>query len=92
MKRRSLLKNPWQFALMGGVFWGLALFLGTIIAAATGYGSAFLNLVGGIYPAYSISFSGAFVALFFGFIDGLIICYLITFFSGGNKKEKGKSK
>ena len=88
MKKRSLLKNPWKFAAVGGAFWGLTLFLGTIIAASTGYGAAFLNLVGGIYPDYKISYSGSLVALFFGFLDGFIICYLIAFVSSGNKKVK----
>jgi len=75
---------------MGGAFWGLTLFFATILAAITGYGAAFLTLVGGIYPGYAISFSGSLVALFFGFMDGFIICYLIAFVSNGNKKVKSK--
>jgi hypothetical protein len=90
MKNKSLLKHPYKFAAVGGAFWGLTLFLSTLISTATGYGAAFLNIVGGIYPGYEISFSGSFVILFFGFMDGFIICYLIAFFSGGKKVKSKK--
>ncbi|HTX86854.1 MAG TPA: hypothetical protein VMC41_02185, partial [Candidatus Nanoarchaeia archaeon] len=85
MKRKSLLKHPYKFAAVGGAFWGLTLFLATILAVLTGYGAGFMNLVGGIYPGYSISYSGSLVILFFGFMDGFIICYLIAFFNGSKK-------
>ncbi|MDD4902616.1 MAG: hypothetical protein PHE24_05795 [Patescibacteria group bacterium] len=90
MKNKSLLKHPYKFAAIGGAFWGLTLFLSTLISTATGYGAAFLNMVGGIYPGYEISFSGSINALFFGFMDGFIICFLIAYFSGGSKKVKSK--
>jgi hypothetical protein len=89
MRSKSLLKHPYQFAAVGGVFWGLTLCLMTILAAATGYGSSFMNLIGGIYPGYSISYAGSVNVLFFGFMDGFILCYLIAVFSTGKKKEKG---
>jgi len=88
MKNKSLLKHPYKFAAVGGAFWGLALFFGTLIAVSTGYGAPFMTLVGGIYPGYEISYSGSFVILFFGFMDGFIICYLISYFSSGKKKAK----
>lgn len=91
MENKSLLKYPYKFAAIGGIFWGLALFLLTLISMATGFGQAFLSLVAGIYPNYSISFSGSFVALFFGFMDGFIICFLIAFFSGNKKEKSGKN-
>ncbi|HTW96608.1 MAG TPA: hypothetical protein VMD74_03045 [Candidatus Methylomirabilis sp.] len=90
MKKESLLKSPWRFAAVGGLFWALALFFGTLLAAATGYGSSFLNLVAGIYPGYAISFSGALAGSFFGFMDGFVICYLIAFFSGGKRQRRDK--
>jgi hypothetical protein len=88
MKKNSLLKYPFKFGAIGGVFWGLTLFFATLLATATGYGKAFLNVVGGIYPGYEISYTGSFAILFFGFMDGFIICYLIAYFSGSNKKVK----
>jgi hypothetical protein len=90
MKNKSLLKHPYKFAAIGGIFWGMTLFFATLLAATTGYGSAFLTMVGGIYPGYAISFSGSLVALFFGFMDGFIICYLIAFFSAGKKVKSKK--
>jgi hypothetical protein len=90
MKNKSLLKHPYKFATIGATFWGLTLFLATIIAITTGYGAPFLSVVGGIYPGFSISYSGSFNVLFFGFMDGFIICYLIAFFSSNNRKEKRK--
>jgi hypothetical protein len=90
MKTKSLLKYPYKFAAIGGIFWGLTLFLLTLLSLATGYGQAFLSLVAGIYPNYSISFSGSFVGLLFGFMDGFIICFLIAFFSGGKKDWNAK--
>jgi len=90
MENRFPPKAPYKFALIGGSFWGLTLCLLTLISAATGYGRSFLNLVAGIYPNYSVSFTGSFVVLLFGFMDGFIICYLIAFFSSGTNKVKNK--
>jgi phosphotransferase system glucose/maltose/N-acetylglucosamine-specific IIC component len=90
MKQKSLLKYPYKFAAVGGLFWGLTLCFLTLISTATGYGTAFMTLIGGIYPGYEISYSGAFVVLFFGFMDGFIFCYLIAYFSGSRKKTVSK--
>jgi len=90
MKSKSLFKHPYKFALVGGSFWGLTLFFLTLISAATGYGTAFLTLIGGIYPNYQISYTGAFIVLFFAFMDGFIFCYLIAYFSGSRKKVDSK--
>ena len=92
MRSKSLLKHPYQFAAIGGVFWGLSLFLATWLAIMTGYGAAFLNLVGGIYPGYDLSAAGSFVGLFFGFMDGFIICYLIAALSRNNRPRNKEIK
>jgi hypothetical protein len=86
MKNKSLLKHPYKFALVGGVFWGLTLFFATLLAAATGYGAVFLNMVGGIYPNYEISFSGSLIGLLLGFIDAFFFCYLFAFIARKQKK------
>jgi hypothetical protein len=90
MKTSSLLKQPYKFALVGGIFYGLTLFLLTLISVVTGYGQGFLSVTGGIYPGYKISFAGSFVGLFFGFIDGFIISYLVAFLGGKEKKQIDK--
>jgi hypothetical protein len=93
MKNKSLLKHPYKFAIVGGLFWGLTLFFLTLISAATGYGSDFLYFIGGIYPNFEISYTGAFVVLFFGFMDGFIFCFLISYFGSAPKKiSKNKTE
>jgi hypothetical protein len=90
MKNKPLFENPYKFAAIGGIFWGSTLCLATVISTITGYGAAFLNLVGGIYPGYEISYPGSLEILFFGFMDGFMLCFLFAFFSVKKKKEKSK--
>jgi phosphotransferase system glucose/maltose/N-acetylglucosamine-specific IIC component len=92
MKKQSLLKHPYKFAIIGGIFWGLTLFLATILSVLTGYGTAFLGLIGNIYPGYEISYAGSVNVLFFGFMDGFIICYLISFFIRTKRQRKDKKE
>jgi hypothetical protein len=92
MKKQSLLKQPYKFAVVGGIFWGLTLFFATILAMITGFGRPFLELVGGIYPKYEISFSGSLAGLILGFIDGFLICYVFAFIAGKQNKRKPKNK
>jgi hypothetical protein len=90
MKNKSLLKQPYKFAAVGGAFWGLTLFFATILATITGFGRPFLELVCGIYPKYEVSFSGSFIGLVLGFIDGFLLCYVFAAIS--NRQGKAKNK
>lgn len=73
------MKNVQKVALTGGVIWGLTLF-GTTLANVYfgGYGTAFLNVWTSIYPGFTISVTGSFVGLIYGFVDMYFGIYLIN--------------
>lgn len=59
--------NEKALALSGGVVWGLTIFGTTLLSAATGFGSAMMEIYGSIHPGYAISYVGAFVGLIYAF-------------------------
>jgi hypothetical protein len=66
-------------ALAGGIVWGVALFLTTLIAVWTGgYAMSFLQVVASIYPGYSISYVGSLIGLIYGFLDVFIGVYIVV--------------
>jgi hypothetical protein len=60
------------FALAGGVIWGLAMAICTIISLANGYASQFMGLMADIYPGYTVTVAGIFVGAIYGFLDAFI--------------------
>lgn len=60
--------------LAGGTMWGVSLFLWTLLLSLTTvtWGTELLSLLGGLYPYYGISVTGAFAGLVVGFIDGFL--------------------
>lgn len=60
-------------ALSSGIFWGLCLLLGTLLAVYTGYLNDVVSVFEGIYPYYSVTLMGAVVGFVWGFIDGFIV-------------------
>lgn len=70
--------NAKSLALSGGVIWGMALFLITLLSLATGYASMFLGLIADIYPGYSISILGSFIGLIYGFVDAYLGFYILA--------------
>ena len=71
--------NAKAFALTAGIFWGLALLILTVVSVATGgYGSQFLALISDIYPGYEVSYTGGLIGLVYGFLDGVIGCYIFA--------------
>lgn len=64
--------NPKAFGLACGILWGIIVFIMTLIASYTAYGSGFLVILESVYPYYLISIPGAFIGLIYGFIDGFI--------------------
>jgi hypothetical protein len=56
--------------------WGLVMLLTTFFAVNAGYGIDWLNMMGSMYPGYTISKTGCLVGLFYGFVDGFIFMYL----------------
>ena len=70
--------NPKALGLAGGVFFGVFIFIMTIITMFTGYASMWSALLVDVYPGYSITFSGAFIGLVYGFIDGFVGLFAIS--------------
>jgi hypothetical protein len=71
--------KPLALAIALGSVWGGSLFITTWLSYYTGYGRLFLEaLAQSIYPGYTISPSGSFLGLLYGFIDGFISAGLIA--------------
>lgn len=70
--------DPKRFGLAGGVFWGIALFILTLISFYTGYATHWLGNIVDVYPGYSINITGSFIGLVYGFIDGFLCFYIIA--------------
>ncbi|MEW5745063.1 MAG: bacteriophage holin [Nitrospirota bacterium] len=65
--------KPVALGVSLGIVWGGVLFITTWISYFTGYGTLFLQVMGGsIYPGYSISPAGSIIGLLYGFIDMLV--------------------
>ena len=64
--------NTKALAISAGITWGLAIFLLTVWFLVMGYNGNLLAKLGSIYIGYSVSWTGAFVGLIYGFVDGLI--------------------
>lgn len=70
--------NAKKLGLAGGILWGLALFLTTLLGVWTNYAHNFLNILIGIYPKYRITYAGSILGLIYGFIDGYVGLYLLA--------------
>jgi len=65
--------KPFALGIAGGIFWGLCVFITTILSYYTGYARPFLEaLPGAFYPGYSISVAGSFIGLAYGMVDGFL--------------------
>jgi hypothetical protein len=70
--------RPIAFGIALGAVWGGALFMTTWLSYFTGYGRLFLEVLAqSIYPGYTITPSGSFLGLLYGFLDGLVSATLI---------------
>ena len=72
MKQNSIL-----LGLSGGIVFGGALLILTLLATFTGYAVEGLTMLTHFYPGYSISIGGSIIALIYGFIDGFILLFSI---------------
>ena len=70
--------NAKTMALTCGIFWGLAVFLGTVWLLITGSAGTTASLLGKFYIGYSLSFTGAIIGLIWGFVDGLICGFIFA--------------
>lgn len=80
--------NPKSLGLAGGVFFGgIVMFLGTLIAWGTGYGTSLYAVWVGTYPWYSVTPVGSVLGLIYGFLDGFIGLYVFAWlYNWFNKK------
>lgn len=67
-----------KLGLSAGILWGISLFVITLLSIWTGYAGLFLLVVKSIYPGYSISYEGAFLGLFYGFIDAFFGFFILA--------------
>lgn len=70
--------HPVRLGLSGGILWGLSVFVLTVISLYTGYAAEFLNLLGSIYPGYTISWLGSFFGAIYGFLDAFLGLFLLA--------------
>ena len=70
--------NPKSLGLAGGVMWGASVFIITLFSVYTGYATDLINTVTSVLPGYSISFGGAILGGFYGFVDAGIGCYILA--------------
>ncbi|MFH2028206.1 MAG: bacteriophage holin [Nanoarchaeota archaeon] len=69
--------DPKNSGLACGIFWGVMLFVLTLISVPTGYAATLLNVMMSIYPGYDITYLGSIVGLIYGFIDGFVGLYIL---------------
>ena len=67
-----------KFALTGGIVWGVAIFLCTILNVYFGYATAFLNGIASIYPGFTLTLGGSIVGGIYGFFDMFIGVYIVA--------------
>lgn len=70
--------NAKNFGLAAGIFWGLSMFVMTLINIYTGYAGQWLSLMADIYPGYEISFLGSVIGLAYGFVDGFVGLFIFA--------------
>jgi hypothetical protein len=71
--------DPVRLGIAAGMVLGMALFIGTLLSIASGIGSDYLEQVGRFFPGYTVSVSGSFVGLIYGFIKGFFGLFLLAY-------------
>lgn len=70
--------NPLKLGLAGGVLWGVALFILTWISKYTGYAMFWLSQWMDVYPGFDLSVMGTFIGLIYGFVDGFVVLFVLS--------------
>ncbi|MEK9656846.1 MAG: hypothetical protein VW378_00520 [bacterium] len=71
--------NPMSLGMAGGVLYGVFIFIITLLGVISGYGLAYINILAGLFPVYSVSFVGAILGLVYGFILGFVLFYFLGY-------------
>lgn len=67
-----------SFGIAAGIFWGVTMFICTLLAFYTGYSTDFLRIIQSLYLGYRISLGGSFIGLIYGFIDAFIAGFILA--------------
>jgi len=71
--------NSKAFALAGGVLWGVVMFIMTWANLwFDGYGTSFMNGMMSVYPGFIMSPVGSFIGLGYGFVDGFVGLFVLS--------------
>jgi len=71
--------NTKAFALAGAVLWGGVMFIMTWANMwFDGYGAAFMNSMMSVYPGFEMTAVGSFIGLGWGFLDGLVGMFILS--------------
>lgn len=86
--------NPLALGLAAGIVWGVVAFLCAVGAAYYGYGVELVALMASVHPGYGATLGGAVIGAVYGFIDGLIACYVVGWLYNALavKKAKGRKR
>jgi hypothetical protein len=76
--RGDVMLNQKAFGLAGGVLWGGAIGVLTIISLLTGYATPLFSLISSVYLGFSVSVQGIFIGVIYGFIDAFVGCYIFA--------------
>jgi len=72
-KEGDMKLKPLALGMAVGIVWGACIFLTTLLSYYTGYGKLFLEaLPRSVYPGYTITPTGSFIGLIYGFVDGFV--------------------
>lgn len=70
--------NPWKLGLAAGILWGVIIFIITWIAMYTGWAMFWLSQWMDLYPGFDISKKGTFIGLGYGFANGFIFFFILS--------------
>ena len=85
MDEHKLKLSKVGFGLALGITWGLAILLTGLIASRSGWGNAFVDVMGSVYIGFDATPVGSVIGGLFGFLDafiaGFVIAWLYNVFS-----------
>ncbi|MAG91198.1 hypothetical protein CMO83_03875 [Candidatus Woesearchaeota archaeon] len=70
--------NATRFGLAGGIICGLFFLVITWISMFNGYAMGYLNLIGSVYPGYTVSFLGSLIGFAYGFVECFVAFFIFA--------------
>ncbi len=85
--------NAKKLAFSGGIVWSIFCFLFVVFILITGSGLEFINsMLSSFIDGYRLNWTGAFVAIIGGFLDGFIFFYLLALIYNALSRKKENIK